>query len=361
MTNKENLAATATIYNKRLRFWLFQLCGWLPIAILLLPFFGEDHFLSVNPLLFSFSVTAFAIGTSTAIRFLYQYLNTKSLKSSLWVLLIISVSLLSALLVDGLHHTVWFFIAKLNNQYTPIYQNQPFLAITGLLWFAYILWSSLYLAITKQDKLNNLLMKQQQLELLIKENKIKGLLEQLNPHFMFNTINNIRALILQDTDRARDMLLSFADIMRYQINSHDNALVPLEEELNFVLEFIELNRLQLGKRLKFSQRIDSTLLNNVIPRMALQLLVENAIKHGFNQSAKPAMLQITIKTEYTKDKPQAWSISVKNDGVLNNEKSNSGIGLQNLDARLKLSFEHNYELTLIEENEVVECKILFNY
>lgn len=98
-------------------------------------------------------------------------------------------------------------------------------------------------------------------------------MEQLNPHFMFNTINNIRSLILKDTNKARDMLSSFADIMLYQINSNNDALVLLKDELSFVLEYIELNRLQLGKRLNFVQDIDSSLLNNVIPRMALQLLV----------------------------------------------------------------------------------------
>jgi two-component system LytT family sensor kinase len=361
MKNKENLTTMRIAKNKQLRFWLFQLCGWFPLAFLLLPIFGEDEFLSFNTVLFTCSVTTLAVFISTRIRLLYQHFDTKILKSSLWVLLIIIVSFLSAMLVDTLHYTLWLLISQLDVQYNPLYQNQPYFVITGLLFFVYIFWSGLYLALTKQEKLNNLKIKQQQLELLVKENKIKSLLEQLNPHFMFNTINNIRSLILQDTDRARDMLLSFADIMRYQINSNDDALVPLEEELSFVLEFIELNRLQLGKRLKFNSNIDSVLLKNVIPRMALQLLVENAIKHGFNQSAKPASLQITIAAEPASDKPQAWFVSVKNDGTLNHKKSNSGIGLQNLDARLKLSFESNYELTLIEENEMVECKILFNY
>ena len=361
MKNKENITTLKIAENKQLRFWLFQLCGWFPFALLLLPIFGEDDFLSFNTLLFTFSVTTLAIFISTRIRLFYQYIDNTIFKSSLWVLLIIIVSFLSAMLVDTLHYTLWLIISQLDVQYKPLYQNQPYFVITGLLFFVYIFWNGLYLALTKQEKLNNLTIKQQQLELLVKENKIKSLLEQLNPHFMFNTINNIRSLILQDTDRARDMLLSFADIMRYQINSNDDALVPLEEELSFVMEFIELNRLQLGKRLKFNSNIDSALLNNVIPRMALQLLVENAIKHGFNQSAKPASLQVTIAAEPTSDRPQAWFVSVKNDGILNHKKSNSGIGLQNLDARLKLSFENNYELTLIEENEIVECKILFNY
>jgi sensor histidine kinase YesM len=361
MNSKESLGASEIAKNRQLRFWLFQLCGWFPVALILIPIFGEDNFLSLHALLFTFSVTTLAIFISTRLRLVYQYIDTKVLKSSLWVLLIIMVSFFSAMLVDTLHYTFWFIIAQLDVQYKPLYQNQPYFVLTGLLLFVYIFWSGLYLALTKQEKLNHLTIKQHQLELLVKDNKIKSLLEQLNPHFMFNTINNIRSLILQDTDKARDMLLSFADIMRYQINSNDDALVPLEEELSFVMEFIQLNRLQLGKRLMFSSNIDSALLKNVIPRMALQLLVENAIKHGLNQSAKPASLQLTVATEPTIEKPQAWSVAVKNEGTLNHNKSNSGIGLKNLDARLKLSFENNYELTLLEENETVECKILFNY
>lgn len=361
MINTENLTSYNMTQNNRLRFWLFQCCGWIPVAMLFLPIFGDDDFLSVNAIIFASSVTAVAIVTSTRLRLLYQYLNTKISRGSFWLLLIITVSLFAAICVDIIHHTLWFAIAQLDAQYKPVYQNQPFLVVTGFLWFVYIFWSSLYLTITKQDKLNRLLVHKQQLELLVKENKIKSLLEQLNPHFMFNTINNIRSLILQDADRARDMLLSFADIMRYQMNVNDDALVPLKEELNFVMEFIELNRLQLGKRLNFTQSIDSSLLSNCIPRMALQLLVENAIKHGFNQSAKQAILQITIANALMENKPQAWFILVKNNGVLNHQKSDSGIGLQNLNDRLKLSYEDNYTLTLTEENNVVACKIVFNY
>ncbi|MEW6999166.1 sensor histidine kinase [Colwelliaceae bacterium BS250] len=361
MIHTKNLTTSKMAENKRLRFWLLQLCGWLPVAILFLPIFGDDDFLSMNALIFSSSVTLLALFTSTRLRLIYQFLNTKISRGSFWLVLILTMSLFAAICVDIIHHTIWFAIAQLDSQYKPVYQNQPFLVVTGFLWFVYVFWSSLYLTITKQDNLNHLLVHQQQLELLVKENKIKSLLEQLNPHFMFNTINNIRSLILQDADRARDMLLSFADIMRYQMNVNDDALVPLKDELNFVMEFIELNRLQLGKRLNFTQSIDTSLLTNCIPRMALQLLVENAIKHGFNQSAKPAILQVTIKNELLEGKPQAWFMSVKNNGVLNHKKSDSGIGLQNLNDRLTLSYEDNYKLTLTEENNVVECKILFNY
>ena len=223
-------------------------------------------------------------------------------------------------------------------------------------WYFHV---DIALGITNKENLENII---ESTKLFVKENRINNLLEQLNPHFMFNAINNIRALILKDTEQARDMLTSFADIMRYQININNEALVKLEDELNFVIDYIELNRLQLGSRLHFTKDIEAALLTNFIPRMALQLLVENAIKHGFGHSSSPAMLKIKIDNEASKQNPNAWFISVENSGHIDkNDSTNSGIGLANLEERLKLSFADNYTLTLTEENDVVKCKIHFNY
>jgi two-component system LytT family sensor kinase len=341
--------------------WLLQFCGWLPIYLLQLPIFGEDNWLSFTTLTYATSVTFLAVLGSLVIRRLFNALNHKVTRGDLWIGVIIFAGLFVAFMVDLLHHSFWFVVALALEQFAVIYQSQPFSVITGFLWATYVFWGSLYLALTKQEKLNIALINQQKLALLVKENKINGLLEQLNPHFMFNAINNIRALILKDTEQAREMLASFADIMRYQINSDSEALVKLQDELAFVLEYIELNRLQLGKRLQFIQEVDSSLFINFIPRMALQLLVENAIKHGFSQNGTPAILKISINKAPTKAHPQAWFISVTNSGNLDDDKNtDSGIGLKNLEERLKLSFENNYELTLMAESDIVECKIQFS-
>jgi two-component system LytT family sensor kinase len=345
----------------QLRFWLFQLCGWLPFFALMLPFFGDDKFLSKNALLFASSLTFIAMLGTLVLRRLFRFLSDRIKKSSLWLAVLFLGTIPFAMLVAGLHQGLWHAITLVFTEPGAVYQNQPYLAITGLLWIVYVFWGSLYLLLTNQQKLNRAVIKQQQLELLIKENKINNLLEQLNPHFMFNTINNIRSLILRDTEKAREMLSSFADIMRYQINSNNDALVPLQDELSFVLEYIELMRLQLGKRLNFEQDIDASLLTNFIPRMALQLLVENAIKHGFGQSAKPATLKIIISHAQCIDSPRAWYLSVQNSGKIAVQKSTSGIGLKNLQDRLKLGFADNYTLSLTEKNDMVEAKILFAY
>lgn len=357
MNQNTNIIINEDAQRIQLQFWLFQLCGWLPFFALLLPFFGDDNLLSKNALIFASSITFIAVLGSMALRRLFASLGNKIKKSSLWLVVLFLGTIPFALLVAGLHQGLWYAITTVFTQFSAVYHGQPYLSITGLLWIVYVFWGSLYLLLSNQEKLSRAVIKQQQLELLIKENKINSLLEQLNPHFMFNTINNIRSLILHDAQKAREMLSSFADIMRYQINSNNDALVPLKDELSFVLEYIELHRLQLGKRLNFVQDIDASLLTNFIPRMALQLLVENAIKHGFGQSAKPATLKITVAQ--CTESPKAWYLSVQNSGNINLQKSPSGIGLKNLQDRLKLGFGDNYTLTLSEENNMVEAKILF--
>lgn len=361
MTSKSKQKSKDIAFNKKLRFWLFQFCGWLPFYWLQLAIFGEADWASFKPVLFATSVTFLSVAGSLLLRKAFHFFSRKEHKKGLWELLITLMCLPMAALVVGIHQLIWFVIAIEFGQFATLYQNQPYTAVAAFVWVTYVVWCCLYLLFTKHKKLSDVIIKQQKLELLVKENQINSLLEKLNPHFMFNTINNIRALILKDSEQARDMLSSFADIMRYQINSNDDALVPLKDELDFVLEYIELNRLQLGKRLIFDKQIELGLLNNCIPRMALQLLVENAIKHGFSQSAKPAILKIIISEDVTGPNPQGWFLSVQNNGTINNDNSNSGIGLKNLEERLKLSFSQHYKLSLTEENNIVECKIVFDY
>ncbi len=364
MVNLEQTSPAAIQWSqhKTLRFWLLQLCGWLPFYLFQFPIFGGDDWVSVSAFTFAGSVTMLAVTGSLLLRRVFNLIARQVTRIDVWLLVIILSGFLIALAVDAVHHGFWFLTSQVFSQLSVIHESQPFMVITGFLWLAYVIWGSLYMALSKQEKLNTAMINEQRLELLVQENKIQSLLDQLNPHFMFNAINNIRALILQDSDKARDMLASFADIMRYQINSHNDALVKLEDELDFVIEYIELHRLQLGKRLQFTQSVDSALLTHFIPRMALQLLVENAIKHGFSQFSGDASLCITIASDPREGAPQAWYMSVKNSGRLQGErKTDSGVGLLNLEERLRMQFADDYQLTLVEKDEIVECRIQFNY
>src|SRR5690606_35913235 len=117
-------------------------------------------------------------------------------------------------------------------------------------------------------------------EIRLRELELQFLRSQINSHFLFNALNNIRALILEDTSAARQALSDLATLLRGLMQSEHKQTVPLREELEWVQGYLALESLQFEQRLQFDLDIDSTLLDASLPPMLLQTLVENAIKHG---------------------------------------------------------------------------------
>lgn len=340
--------------QKRSKFWLFQFLGWSPYFIFQLILFGSDNWLGNDSLVYGISSTAIAIGGSLLLHSIFKKVTDKNLSAGKWLAIVMIACLLLSAAVDIVHQGILISMSKVIADFALIHEQQPLFAKSFILFFVYLFWSGFYLILTRQEKLNNAFLHQKSTELLLKEAQLTKLLEQLNPHFMFNTINNIRALILRDSEMARDMLTRFSDIMRYQMNITDTPLVQLRDELAFVHDFIELARLQIGKRLIFSEVIDESLLVKQIPRMSLQLLVENALKHGLNKTTSPGRLIITIAEQKNK-----WFVKVSNDGKLTNGQSDSGVGLKNLKQRLQLSFEDNFEFSLEQNGDMVESSMIF--
>ncbi|MCG8310413.1 MAG: histidine kinase [Cytophagales bacterium] len=168
-------------------------------------------------------------------------------------------------------------------------------------------------------------------ERLEKENiasKFEALKNQVNPHFLFNSLNTLSSLIYSDTAKAELFIDEFASIYRYVLDNRDRLLVSLKEEIDFINSFVYLLKIRFGEGLKFNLRIDGEKLKHCLPTLSLQLLVENALKHNV----------------VTKDKPLEVSISTEEDCVLvkNNlqyrekDSLNTGIGLENLKERYKL-------------------------
>ena len=328
---------------KNLNFWIFQIVGWTPFFILQIVGFGGDSLWDPFALIYASSVCLLAMTFSVFLRRLFKKFTGLKTRTGLWVCLVFIACLVAAILVDLVHHGIWYLLAGYVGAVEIMYSAQPLFAKVVFLFPTYLTWSVLYFVITKQESLKNAIMERQQLEIELKEYQLSSLLKQLNPHFTFNTINNIRALILTDHDKARDMLASFADIMRYQININNTPQVTVREELDFVGEYLTPCKLHLGNRLIYEGSIDKNLLGQKIPRMAIQLLVENAIKHGISQSSTPGCLSLSIgykenehaqskseDAERVTDESKLWCIKVSNPGFIKQTQSNSGIGLANL-------------------------------
>lgn len=158
--------------------------------------------------------------------------------------------------------------------------------------------------------------------------ELANLKAQLNPHFLFNTLNSINAYVTKDPNETRRMIAQLADMLRYSLDSFEKDTVRLNEELDFTETYLSLEKKRLGDRLTFNIKIDSDLDDILVPPMIIQPLVENAVKHGINPTNKAGTIKVIIE----KHDSESVMISISDTGMgVNPDKalSSNGIGLRN--------------------------------
>jgi len=188
-------------------------------------------------------------------------------------------------------------------------------------------------------------------EILLKEQEAQAtrarfdaLKSQINPHFLFNTLNSISALIRSDPERARLIVLKLSSILRKLLTS-DEDFVPLREELAFIDAYLDIEVIRFGPdKLRIEKRADPRALDAMIPTMILQPIVENAIKHGISTKVNGGTIGI-----YASQENGRTIIEIEDDGtgVRESGAPGRGIGMHNVDERLKVAFgqEYRFELT----------------
>ena len=171
-----------------------------------------------------------------------------------------------------------------------------------------------------------------------REMQISLLKSQINPHFLFNTLNSINTLIGSSKEQARRVITQLSDIFRYALDSHGDQMVRLIHELDFIDNYIRIQQVRFGDRLKFVKQVDFSCLSVHIPPMILQPLVENSVKYGIAPKDDGGTIVLTIKRFNN-----MIFFEVKDDGLGTKAKkvmdgSSSGVGLKNTDMRLKSIF-----------------------
>lgn len=186
------------------------------------------------------------------------------------------------------------------------------------------------------------------LALIAKDAQLDNLSSQLNPHFFFNSLNNIKALVLEDPHAARRAIDLLSELLRTALYKRDAMLIPLKEEIALINDYLELEKMRFEKRLETSMDVDQQLLQIPVPPLSIQALVENAIKHGIAQRKEGGKISITVCTENGFLKAKVY-----NTGKLNGI-SKDGIGLKNLQERLDLQFngKASFELSEPTDNTV---------
>ncbi|MBS1946688.1 MAG: histidine kinase [Bacteroidetes bacterium] len=171
------------------------------------------------------------------------------------------------------------------------------------------------------------------LESLVKALELKTIKSHINPHFIFNALNSIRALIDENPSRARTAITELSNILRSSMQAEKLETVTFEKELNIVKDYLALEHIRFEDRLQIEYEIDEETLNQPIPPMMLQTLVENAIKHGISKQLKGG--QVKIISDF---KGQYHELVIQNSGRLNGTLTADGFGLESTRNRLQLVF-----------------------
>ena len=217
-----------------------------------------------------------------------------------------------------------------------------------------LVWNLIYFMYHYVEKNRSEQFDKLRLEALVKELELKTIKSHINPHFIFNSLNSIRALVDENPGRARTAITELSNILRNSMQAEKVETVPLEKELAIVKDYLALEQMRFEERLKISFVIDEDTLDQPIPPMMLQTLVENAIKHGISKQVNGGEIKIT--SDFVGNHHE---ITIRNTGRLNGFHNPEGFGLQSTQNRLNLMFgdKASFHIKDIEYN-AVEAKLI---
>jgi two-component system LytT family sensor kinase len=326
-------------------YWVSQISGWGLFVIVNIAIISSLEAISVKKIIQWVLLGLFGIIIT---HFYRGYIKNKS-----WAnlpLKKIVPRVLSASFVLGLIIFILVFLSGSLIQVERESQHLITFIIAGILNLISVIlvWSLIYFAFhffdsSKKSEIETLIF-----EAAVKDFELKTLKAQLNPHFMFNAMNSIRALIEEDPKSAKDAITKLSNLMRYTLKIERSETVPLAEELKTIQDYLDLEKIRFEERLDY--KIQSTIEADrvEVPPMMVQTLVENGIKHGVSKITNGGKVFIDAKTDNSN-----LLIEIRNTGSFNEEalKSSHGFGVSNTKHRLSLLYGENASLTLNNENQ----------
>ena len=201
-------------------------------------------------------------------------------------------------------------------------------------FFYYIILSIMFFLIMYHENMKLELQTKNQLEQHAIQSELKALKSQVNPHFLFNSLNSISYLTISDGFKAQEMLVKLSDYIRYSLRKEENQFTILSEEIENLHSYLEIERIRFEDKIVYSEKIEEGLDQLKIPHLILQPLMENAIKYGVYESESPVKIDLTISSE-----GDFIKLIIENDfDESSSIHKGEGIGLNNISERLKLLY-----------------------
>ncbi len=283
---------------------------------------------------------ALPLGSSPARKILINHLAAAIVAGLTWIVLAKGLAL-------ALGH---YFFAHLNERFSPLL---PLLFGVGVL--LYLLSVALHYVLLSMESSKEAETREQEALTLARESELKALKAQINPHFLFNSLNSISALATVDGLRAREMCIKLSDFLRSTLKLGEKQSISLAEELALAKAYLEVEQVRFGARMRVEIDADPDCNHCVVPALLLQPLVENAVKHGIaglvdggtirlEAHCGAGRLQLKIANEFDPDAPAA---------------SRHGLGLRNVRDRLRALYENRarVDTSIASGHFVVEVEL----
>jgi two-component system, LytTR family, sensor kinase len=347
------------IRSSKLTFWHYQVTGWIIFELAAVYFDLSDAIgagdLGARKILDALFVGVFYDSFAFCLTIIMRYIYRKFMRRENTVL---SILLYSAL-VSMVFSVVWNLLDYIpmhvyGEKYTFLFSEILFNNVPVLFG-----WSILFFVIKYWNKWKDAQERAEKADFLAQNAQLQMLRYQLNPHFLFNSLNSIRALIDEDKNASREMITELSEFFRYSLVSHQYSNVPLKQELQAVKHYIAIERKRFENKLEVIYEIDPSAENYPVLSFILLPLAENAVKFGMATSSMPLKISISAKI-----KNDQLKIRVCNTGTLMQVSGSgnipgTGTGLQNIRLRLENAFpgKHYFDLRQDNENVVAEITI----
>lgn len=282
------------------------------------------------------------------------YILFPKLLKQRYYLYYIAAFLMTISLANTLHGLIIYGFNQFGSAQHPRIWTVEFYITNGMA-IAYTVAITMSLKLVKQwyerDKQNK------ELQKLNTETELKFLKSQINPHFLFNTLNSLYALSLQKSDRTPELVLKLSDILRYVLYDSTEHMVPLDKEINYLKSYLDLEQIRYGDRVDIQLDIDGEVRGKEIAPLLFIPFVENSFKHGFGNNTLPGYLKIKISSDQEEIRV-VISNSVNGKKASDSEEYSGGIGLANVRKRLKLLYPNTHRIELTETENSFEVTLL---
>jgi sensor histidine kinase YesM len=327
---------------------LYFILAWILITaihISILSFFYQTSFQHAvaDGVIFNLILAMIAIGMWFPVKFMQ---SGESKKIGL-VINHIGIGILTILFwITASYFVLETILSEQDDYLVFLDQSMPWRVVSGTL--IYLVLLLIYYLILNYTDLQEKIRLEGELKTLVKESELNMLRSQINPHFLFNSLNSINSLILADKLKAQNMIIKLSEFLRYALKYNQKEKTELHEEMHNINLYLDIEKIRFGKKLNIENDIPEEYSKCLLPNMILQPLIENAIKHGVYESTE----QVTIKMEAERIDDFLRITITNNFDPESPGKKGTGMGLKNIQNRLILIYNRTDLFTFSKEKDV---------